>query len=579
MGYKTWIKTQFPPSLRPSVYFVSGRLVLNFLEKLKNPGPQNKPSLKIARFSPFFILPEMKRAKTIRIRTVSVAILCFCMAFLSHAQAQHLSSSQVLVIYNKSDPYSKKLAEFYKVARKIPSDQMLGLTLPTQQDISRKEYENTLLKPLRDHFTKQGWWKRSKDRNGIMQPTKNHIRAIVLMRGVPLRIKPEPTTTDKNPSPQQLMITTDQASVDSELTLFGVDIPSYKSAVPNAFYNSHQPLTQANIPHLVLVNRIDSPAYVVCKRMITDAVETEKHGLWGRAYIDISNKFPQGDKWLENIVSENLKSGIPTVTDRYNETFPRYYPMTETAIYYGWYEHHVNGPFLKPNFKFRPGAIAFHIHSFSAEQLKDPHKNWCAALLVRGAAATVGNVYEPFLQNSHHFDIIHNRLLKGWTFGEAAAAAITVNSWQGVVLGDPLYRPFLHFDGTGEVRKEDRNFRALRAASREWPDDEALRFKKLTHAHEKLSSGTIAESLANEYLAKKDLPNAQIWLEKARDSYQEKADKLRQDLQLIAIERSQNQHSTAIQLLQSAQKKYGNMPEVEALAEWLEIVQKSSDPN
>ena len=208
--------------------------------------------------------------------------------------------------------------------------------------------------------------------------------------------------------------------------------------------------------------------------------------------------------------------------------------------------------------------------------MSDSNKNWSAALLTRGAAATVGNVYEPFLHQSHQLDILHDRLLKGWTFAEAAGAAISVSSWQGIALGDPLYRPFLHFAGTGENRKEDRDFRILRAASREWPKDEALRYEKLTYAYESLSSGTIAESLANEYLAKQDIPNAQSWFKKARDSYQESPDKLRQDLQLIAIERTKNQNPTAIQLIHSAQKTYASIPEAEALSKWLEIVQKSS---
>ncbi len=520
----------------------------------------------------------MNRAKSLP-STVSAAIFCFFIFLISPAHSQHLQPSEVLVIYNKADPDSKKLADFYQVARKIPTAQILGFNLPNHQDISRNEYETMLLYPLREHFAKQNWWKRSKDQSGVMRPTSNRIRAIVLMRGVPLRIKPKPTDPPKEENPQiPLMVMSDQASVDSELMLLGAELPSYKGSINNAFFNSPLPLSKANLPQLVLVNRIDAPTLEVCKRMITDAVETEKHGLWGRAYIDISNKFPQGDEWLENIVSENLKSGIPIVVDRFNDTLPTNYPMSDTAMYYGWYEHDINGPFLNPSFKFRPGAIAFHIHSFSAEQLTDANKNWSAALLTRGATVTVGNVYEPFLQQSHQFNIIHNRLLKGWTFAEAAGAAINVISWQGIALGDPLYRPFMHFDGTGEIRKEDRDFRALRAASCQWSNDEALRFEKLTLAYQSLSSGAIAESLANEYLEKKDIPNAQTWFKKARDSYEVKSDKLRQDLQLIAIERSNNQNITAKQLLHSAKKTYGNIPEAEALSKWLEIVQKSSAP-
>jgi uncharacterized protein (TIGR03790 family) len=320
----------------------------------------------------------MKRAKSPPHRTVFVAIWCLWMIFTSQARAQYLEPSQVLVIYNKADSDSKNLAEFYQALRKIPNDQILGLSLPITSEISRKEYETTILNPLRAHFTKKDWWKRTKGINGVIQPTKNRIRAIVLMRGVPLRIKANPTSATDDTSSTQAMVTTDQASVDSELELFGIELPHYKNSIPSAFFNSLNPLSKSKLPHLVLVNRIDAPTITICKNMIIDAVRTEGHGLWGRAYVDIANKFPQGDAWLESIVSQNLKNGISTVTDRFNETFPNHYPMTDASIYYGWYERNVNGPFLNPAFKFRPGAIAFHIHSYSAEQLTDPNKNWSA---------------------------------------------------------------------------------------------------------------------------------------------------------------------------------------------------------
>lgn len=509
-------------------------------------------------------------------RIVTVAFLCL---LTLQAHAQHLEASKVLVIYNKSLPESEKLARFYQTARKIPGDQVIGFSLPARQDISREEYETQLLKPLRAHFTKHNWWKRSTDAGGTLLPVANRIHAIVLMRGVPLRIKPGPVSPEHSKlAGTQLMAVTDQASVDSELCFFGVEDIKSSGNFPNPFFKSEKPFAETKFPFLVMVNRIDASDDVICKRMITHAVETEKHGLWGHAYVDIANKFPQGDDWLEKVVANNLTTGIPTLTDRFNDSFPKNYPMRDAAMYYGWYETHLNGPFLNPSFQFRPGAVAFHIHSFSAEQLSNPHKNWSSGLLLRGATATVGNVYEPFLHLSHHFDIIHARLLRGWSFAEATSAAMPVNSWQGIALGDPLYRPFLHLDGTGEKRKEDREFRLIRTASRDWPGNNPERFTKLAHAANTLKSGIIAEGLAIEYLAKKDTPNAQSWFKQARDLYSSKPDKVRQDLNLISIDRLQNQHSDALKKIETAKKNYGEIPETEALSNWQEILQKPSGP-
>jgi hypothetical protein len=346
----------------------------------------------------------------------------------------------------------------------------------------------------------------------------------------------------------------------------------------NGFYESEKPLSGAALPYLILTSRIDAPTLATCRRMIENAVETEKHGLWGRAYVDIANKFPEGDDWLASIIAQNTKAGIPTVTDRFNDTLPKNYPMSEAAIYYGWYDWNVSGPFLNPGFIFRPGAIAVHLHSFSAQQLTDPHKNWSAPLLVRGAAATVGNVYEPYLGLTHHLDILQDRLLKGWTFAEAAWAAMPVASWQGVVLGDPLYRPFLHLDGSGDIREEDRDFRALRAASRQWPDETAERREKLAEAAGSLKSGNLAEGLALDYLESADIPNARLWLGTAKEFYKSKEDKLRQDIQLIAIERSAKNTPEAVRKLREAKAEYGTIPEAEAISGWLDILDPPPPP-
>lgn len=511
----------------------------------------------------------------------SVVIRFLLAAFLlGTADAQYLTPKEVLVIYNKADPESKKLAEAYKDARAVPAANLLGLDLSLNQDISRGEYEKTLVAPLRKFMDEENLWTRAHDAQGLLIPQQNKIRAILLMRGVPLRITPGPTPEAKpgDAAPADPISPRDEASVDSELAMFGVEELPSKGVLKNAFFESKVPLSKANAPYLVLTSRIDAPTYAICKNMINDAIAAEKTGLWGRAYVDIANKFPQGDQWLEEIVSQNKRMGIPTITDRFNETLPRNYPMTDVALYYGWYDWSVSGPFLNTGFLFRPGAIAIHLHSFSAQQLTDAHQNWCAPLLVRGAAATVGNVYEPYLHLTHHFEILHDRLLKGWTFAEAAWAAMPVASWQGIILGDPLYRPFQHIDGTGTKRPEDRDYRALRAASRQWPDDDALRREKLSAAAEKLKSGTLAEGLAMDYRESKDLENAKLWMIKAREFFPDRPNKLRQDLQLISILREQGKTQEAIQALRTAKKTYTSLPEAESITVWLDILDPPPPP-
>ncbi|MEP2775931.1 MAG: TIGR03790 family protein [Luteolibacter sp.] len=523
----------------------------------------------------FSACPHLSSGK----KTAVILSLAFA-ALLLPAISRPLNSREVLVVFNNADPESERLANYYCDVRNIPPSQVIGLNPPAKADISRAEFNDTILKPLREEFEDKGYWQRTNDRQGVLLPSSNRIRAIVLMKGMPLRIKPEPVDPPKegDKPPADPIAPRDEASVDSELALFGVETLPTKGVLKNAFFESKIELASANAPYFVLVARIDAPAYITCKKMIADAIETEKTGLWGRAYVDVANKFPQGDQWLNEIAAQHQKVGIPTITDRFNDTLPTNYPMTDAAIYYGWYDWNVSGPFLNPSFMFRPGAIAIHLHSFSAQQLTDPHKNWSGPLLTRGAAATVGNVYEPYLHLTHHFEILQDRLLKGWTLAEASWAAMPVASWQGIVLGDPLYRPFLHLDGTGEKRDEDRDYRALAAASREWPNDTELRRSKLSSAAEKLSSGILAEGLALDFLESKDTGNARIWLGKAKEMFTEKEEKLRQDLQLIAILRTEGNKPAAIAALREAQATYGTISGAVAIGGWLDILDPPPPP-
>jgi hypothetical protein len=93
-------------------------------------------------------------------------------------------------------------------------------------------------------------------------------------------------------------------------------------------------------------------------------------------------------------------------------------------------------------FEFPPGAVALHIHSFSARTLRSATEGWCGPLVARGVTATFGNVFEPFLELTLRPDLLLHALREGKTLGDAAFYAEPALSWQCIVVGDPLYRPF-----------------------------------------------------------------------------------------------------------------------------------------
>lgn len=363
-------------------------------------------------------------------------------------------AAATLVIYNRTDPQSQALAKYYASRRGIPAGHLLGLDCSSKEEISRDEYLVDIRSPIRNAFTAHGWWRVETGEDGQRYVRSAGIRFIAVMRGVPLKIQSSTRDTalekhaDIQPgTPMALIAGQNEACVDSEIAAMFSLIPETAGFITNPYFQQSVPaltLPPARTP--LLVCRLDGPTDAIVRHMIDAAIATEKTGLWGWAYIDERNiqapGYIVGDEWLTSSGAEMRRQGIPVIADYAPEVLPPGFPMTDAAIYYGWYTQDVAGPFAVPGFKFLPGAVAVHIHSYSARTVRDPNAAWAGPLLARGAAATMGNVYEPYLELTVHLDILQDRLMNGLTLAEAAYAATPGLSWMNVVLGDPLYRPY-----------------------------------------------------------------------------------------------------------------------------------------
>ena len=365
-------------------------------------------------------------------------------------RAEQPFAASTVVVYNKTAPDAVELARFYAQKRGIASDHIVGLTCSLAEEISRDEYNSTIANRLREIFKAKQWWtmRETEDHHEAVMSTS--IRFVALIRGMPLKIRAE-----IDPYPGDLrgggpIEDRNESSVDSELATLGYFTPQISGALLNPYFKSFKSIDQLEDPSLLLVCRLDAPTAATVKQMIIDSMVAEKKGLWGRAYVDSAHGpsagYEIGDQWLAAIPPELHKVGIPVV---YHSPvpgiFPEGYPMTDCALYYGWYYPNIAGPFTRADFHFVPGAIAMHIHSFSAGTLRDRNANWVGPLLSRGAAASIGNVYEPYLQLTTHPDILNDRLLHGFTFAESAYSATDALSWMGVMVGDPLYRPYANW--------------------------------------------------------------------------------------------------------------------------------------
>jgi uncharacterized protein (TIGR03790 family) len=385
---------------------------------------------------------------------IALAIVLLLGGVISRADEPSPETAATIVLYNATQPESLALAKYYAAKRAIPAEQLIGLSCSGNEEISRDAYLVTIEAPLRAAFTKAGWWRISVDAAGRRYVASAQMRFVAIMRGVPLKIAstahppPSDFTREIQPgSPMEVLVKANEASVDSELSaLFALreELPAF---VPNPYYRRFTPILQVppNSSPL-LVCRLDGPSDAIVRRMIDDSLATERKGLWGWAYLDArgikTGPYAPGDEWITVAGKLLRRQGVPVISDYAPETLPEGFSVTDAAIYYGWYASDATGPFATRDAIFVPGAVAVHLHSFSARTLRDPNVAWAAPLLRDGADATLGNVYEPYLELTAHFDVMQDRLMNGFTLAESAYAAVRGLSWMGVVIGDPLYRPY-----------------------------------------------------------------------------------------------------------------------------------------
>lgn len=363
---------------------------------------------------------------------------------------------EVVVIYNTRLAASKLVAEHYAELRHVPKAQVYGFELPLTEEMTRAEFRDQLQFPLASRLVVDKFWRFGSMTNGqppgVEHPVvESKIRYAVLCWGVPLRIAPDPNLIEPGRENVRPELQRNEAAVDSELAwlpLLKLNIP-LSGPLPNWVYGA----TNAAMLHptngILLVARLDGPTVEIARGLVDKALAAERDGLWGRAYFDArglvqtDTNYVLGDEWMINGGEICRELGFETVVDKNPGTFPADFPMSQIAIYCGWYDGNVSGPFTLPRVEFMPGAFAYHLHSFSAHSLRSTNEFWAGPLLAKGATCTMGCVNEPYLTTTPNVPVFLARwIATGFTFGEAAWAAQPALSWQTTVIGDPLYRPF-----------------------------------------------------------------------------------------------------------------------------------------
>ena len=475
-----------------------------------------------------------------------------------------------LVLYNQNVADSRKLAAYYSKVRNIPFSNLVGFKCTTREIISRSDYEKLIMTPLKDLFQKNHWWESSKAEGSDKISSNGRIKFVAIMYGMPLKILSDPVRRKSgNSGTIRGHGNNDASSVDSEIACLGIKLKKLNGAISNPYFRSSK---AGGSPKSLLVSRIDGPDFENAKRLIDDAIAVEKTGLWGHAVLDIANlaqekgqAYITGDRWLENCGDFYQRAGIPVIYDRFSSLIPGGFPLGDDVIlYFGWYAANAQGPFANTKFKFKRGAIAAHIHSYSASTLRTTLKHWSGPLVARGACAVLGNVYEPLLQMTTYLDIFNARLLAGFTFVESAWIATPVLSWMQVMIGDPLYQPF---KSNVKISKDiDYAYIAFKMSVLSWAEDGDKLKTQFGLVSKEINDGSMLEFAGLHYMSNKNYASAIDFFTKALKIYSDSTDLLRVKIHLAYSLTYMGNKKESLRMLDKLSKEYEDSVKGDALS-------------
>jgi uncharacterized protein (TIGR03790 family) len=423
-----------------------------------------------------------------------LAALCLLAAAVP---ASALGPDDVYLVVNKNVAASRALAEHYCAKRKVPLDHILTLDLPTGEDISRADYDQKLARPLRKLLEE------NKDRAkvlltiygvplrvGPVELTESQKKDLAALREqlAPLekklkemrdeltalekKAKDDPKSVDakdlearkKEVAAQQermkplerernwLADGESRAAVDSELALLWWGPYELRRWQGNPLYFQVPDEVRRSKPPLVMTCRLDGPDVDLIKKIIDQSVEVEAKGLDGKVYVDArgirydsKNDTGHGYGGYDESLREMAKllqdeAKLPVVLDDKPELFAEG-SCPDCALYCGWYSlaRYIDCC------RFVPGAVAYHIASSEAVSLRDPKSTlWCKNLLEKGVVATLGPVAEPYTVGFPKPAEFFGLLATGdYPLVECYWRTQLFASWMTVLVGDPLYNPYV----------------------------------------------------------------------------------------------------------------------------------------
>lgn len=343
--------------------------------------------------------------------------------------AAETNGHSVLVVVNDNSALSRSIADYYARRRSIPETNLCRIHATEEETISRDQYNVQVAAPIAGCLRKAG--------------LVEQVLYIVTTMGVPLRIDGSDGLDG------------DQASVDSELTLLYLDMKTgkphpLKGSLPNPFFGKKDAAFSHPGFRMYLVTRLAAYDFDGVKAIIDRSLQAANKG---KFVIDEKDSGENSaDEWLRSAAL--FLPADRVVLDSSTKVL---YDLRDVIGYAGWGSNDTNRHRRFLGFHWLPGAVATEFVSSNARTFKKPPDSWTigswktpagwfagspqtltADYLLEGATAATGHVYEPYLFETPHPELLLPAYYKGRNLAESYYLSILSLSWQNVIIGDPL---------------------------------------------------------------------------------------------------------------------------------------------
>jgi len=363
--------------------------------------------------------------------TILIAVLTLCPAVARATPAP----DSVAIVANADVPGSVALAMRYAEARSVPASQICLLPLPTTAEMTFEELETLLMDPL----------------DACLGEQRSRIEAVVLMRGVPIRVA--------TPSGTAVSVAAALGLWDSTLT----DGTPVLGSDPGLLTDcGGSPCTRARLNSLYTAGAFaagfsaTSPTYThrpVLVTMLHGRSDEDAEGL-----IDVALRAEAGDEEAGTFVLMNGADAARGVLDVF-------YPQVLTALTSREvvgeivpFDRDLTGRVLAgfatgaasldstiEGNTYVMGALTDNLTSFGAVPQNFEETGQAQVSIARwvsaGAAGAHGTVAEP-LNNCFPARTFLSDYAAGATLAEAYLGRMPFVYWMNLVLGDPMLAPY-----------------------------------------------------------------------------------------------------------------------------------------